>query len=854
LSNESTSSSRVAPRAALSALLASPSFQEQSEEEAIEPRSTRSGIVSRESRLNDVRAVSLLVAVTIIAAGFRWYYDNWLAGFDMMTYFLPTYEYMGQRLRDFDIPAWNPHQNSGFPSVGDPGAAWLYFPVMIGMFIAKGGTGIKLMVTIQALIAGLATYAFGRKIGFGPAVALFSALAYAIGPPLYDATGQSTVIGQISTFVPVGFLAMEGAFRATHRSARAGWSVLAGLTLCQMFFAWPQGFMYGIMMMAAWIAYRTLIDTDPLRRTARTRIRHAAEVAFVTGLSATLLGAGGILPRLDFSRNSNIPNGDYSEVIGGNYVEWTHTWTEVISNYLTDHLYWRITLQSSVLLLLATFAVCHGRRRFGIPYFLVVALLCVDLSVDPSFTRWAFYILPPFELVHHHRPTATMYMIFFPTVILAGAGLHLLLEQHARGTKPIWKVRRFWLAVAMSGYLLLLVQVSGQGIGFGQPIVWLLAIAVPIVAASRLRSRLRMTTERFILAAMVALLIVFPNGVDLLGTVIDPVNYPEYNDLLGEDDETQAIVNQFQRTSDPGTTAGYLQEAQAGEDPFRYAWYIGIGYEDSYITSSGARMEQGTLGVLANGRSIFLGLEEIAGYNPIHLEDYVELSDAMNGTDQNYHWLETFEYAFTSSQLLDMLNVRYILVGTNVPSDRSDVVAIANEFTEVFRDDQAIVYENPDAYPRAWVVHDIRQDTGTDALEQFGNDTVDGRFTAFVFGEPPSVNIGDGSVLDSAIITKRAPESIELNVTANGDGLLVLSEVYEHNWKAWVDGKEVDILRTNHALRGIPVTSGEHTVVLRYESPYLTLGMWTTGFGSIATIGVWTWAWLDRRRRRERAS
>jgi O-antigen/teichoic acid export membrane protein len=63
-----------------------------------------------------------------------------------------------------------------------------------------------------------------------------------------------------------------------------------------------------------------------------------------------------------------------------------------------------------------------------------------------------------------------------------------------------------------------------------------------------------------------------------------------------------------------------------------------------------------------------------------------------------------------------------------------------------------------------------------------------------------------------------------------------------------VDGEEVEILRTNHALRGIPVTSGTHTVVLRYESPYVTLGMWTTGFGTVVSIGVWIWAWLDRRR------
>jgi hypothetical protein len=195
-----------------------------------------------------------------------------------------------------------------------------------------------------------------------------------------------------------------------------------------------------------------------------------------------------------------------------------------------------------------------------------------------------------------------------------------------------------------------------------------------------------------------------------------------------------------------------------------------------------------------------------------------------------------------------MLNVRYVLVDASIPSDREDVSFIPHIMQEVYRDEKVIVYHNTFAYSRAWMVHDVREDVDGDALVQFRHGTADGRFTAFVRGAVPVVSLGDGSVSDGAVITSRSPEAMTLDVSANGDGLLVLSEVYEHNWRAWVDGEEVDVLRTNHALRGVPVPSGFHQVVLRYESRWLTVGMWTTGFSTIALVGIWVWAFVDRRR------
>ena len=60
-------------------------------------------------------------------------------------------------------------------------------------------------------------------------------------------------------------------------------------------------------------------------------------------------------------------------------------------------------------------------------------------------------------------------------------------------------------------------------------------------------------------------------------------------------------------------------------------------------------------------------------------------------------------------------------------------------------------------------------------------------------------------------------------------GFLVVSEVYEQGWRGYVDGEPVEVLPTNHALRGVAVPAGEHEVELRYEPRSLRLGLWISG-------------------------
>jgi hypothetical protein len=802
---------------------------------------------------SDVLALGVFLMLFALTMWHRFTYDNWLIDYDILTFFLPWYGVLGDRLRDFDIPGWTRYFSSGAPLAGDPSAGWMYVPVMIAFTIASGATAFKLMVAIQVLIGGFSIYALGRCLGFRPPAALLSTTAFALGPFLYGQTSFTTVAAQVSTWIPVGLLAVELSLRADRWQTRVAWWSLAGFAIAQMAVAWPgQGMVDGMLIVAGWIAYRTLLW--PVDAEVPWRMR--ATVMLTTGIGVLVLGlalgAAGLLPRLSVNEQSSIAGGDYSGVIRGDYEADFHDLLRFVRETVSDEIFLRPLAISGGLIVLALLAPLVARGRHGVPFFIGVYAVAAILAFPETFVHRIFYLIPLFETIHEHSPRRFLWIVSFAPAMLAGATVQSLLDRRLRP----WVIPSLVIPLAAVGiareYLLgHNLDVVGPW-AVGAAVVVTLLVLVTSLATIDGFHRHAKVLSRTAIAGLIVTVFMVPTGRDIITTLQDPsgrhalgvVGHPSRQ--LHSDPVSQGILERYMRTSDPGTAADFLQSKRDAGELFRFVGYAGRFYptpNENPASYSGARLDPAVVSVLVSGRAGTLQLDGIQVYNPTHLAHYVDYIETMNAGSQDYHWLDPYPNVLAGSSLLDMLNVRYIIVARSIPPDRPDALVIAAGRQVVYQDAEVMVYENPDAFDRAWIVHDVRPNNDGEGLRQIANGWVDSHTVAFVDGELPPVILPESALVgtESVTITHYDDDELSASVVAASPGMVVFSEVYAEGWKAYVDGQETEILRTNQALRGVPVPPGEHTIEMRYDPIELKAGLWMTSLTGLAAIVLLGW-------------
>jgi hypothetical protein len=94
---------------------------------------------------------------------------------------------------------------------------------------------------------------------------------------------------------------------------------------------------------------------------------------------------------------------------------------------------------------------------------------------------------------------------------------------------------------------------------------------------------------------------------------------------------------------------------------------------------------------------------------------------------------------------------------------------------------------------------------------------------------------GEGSIK----LTSSAPNKLTYKADVKGNQLAVFSEIYYPiGWKAYVDGKEVPILKVNYLLRGIQLKGGQSKIEFVYDLPKYATVNTLARIGSILLILV----------------
>jgi hypothetical protein len=100
---------------------------------------------------------------------------------------------------------------------------------------------------------------------------------------------------------------------------------------------------------------------------------------------------------------------------------------------------------------------------------------------------------------------------------------------------------------------------------------------------------------------------------------------------------------------------------------------------------------------------------------------------------------------------------------------------------------------------------------------------VDTKNTAVVDGSKFKVQPSGFDSLATIFLLDFKPPYIKYQSESTVNGLAVFSEIYyPKGWRAFIDGKEVPVLRANYVLRALEIPQGKHTIEFKFEpKPYV---------------------------------
>ncbi len=158
--------------------------------------------------------------------------------------------------------------------------------------------------------------------------------------------------------------------------------------------------------------------------------------------------------------------------------------------------------------------------------------------------------------------------------------------------------------------------------------------------------------------------------------------------------------------------------------------------------------------------------------------------------------------------------------------------------TLTYRTNDVAIYQNPDAMPRTFLVHDAHvADDQAAQSEMFRSDFKPERTLVLGSGEP--VHAGDIQRPDEyARIDEYGAQRVVLSVKASADGYVLLTDSWYPGWEARLDGAPVPVERGDLIFRAIRVSPGEHRIEFEFRPGSFYAGLAASAAALLVVAGI----------------
>lgn len=793
---------------------------------------------------NDIPAwapVAAFAAATVVLFPEFFFSGGLLLGVDTyaLSYFARDF-YTNAVQETGQFPLWQPLLFGGMPFV-DGMHGDIFYPISLAMFFldARAMWGWKMV--LHVFLAGVFAFLWLRQLGLRRGPALFGGLVFMMGADLVSLVfpgGDGKLF--VSALAPLMFLLTD---RAARRGRIGDYAFFALGLAAVMFTSHMQLVYFTVWGVSLYFLFRVV-----QRFRADRKVGALAGRFGMFGL-AGLLGVGTaavqFLPPLGYLREWSHRASRTIEAEGESAYAYSTTYSlhpeEVVSlvvpEFIGDNVprengggntYWgrnvfKINHEYAGLIPLLLIPLLFITRRSAETWFFAVLAalaLLYGLGADTPFFR-LFYLIPGVNLFR--APSLIIFLFGLSVATLGAMALQRLVDEASDRESPA-APRAHWIVAAV--FLLLALAESGgvitnlwqslfvidpgklaaldanlANIRTGFWIAFAFALGVALVREGVLKAWITARTAIVLLCVLAAIDLFRVDRPFVRGAV-----------LMGEAEEagTGSIFL-------PDESIDFLRQRMADGEIFR-TYDLGL-----IAQGAGSAYRYNTLAIH--------GVEQLTGHHGNEMGYYRALVGGDVGAN----------VAVSNLRLLDLMNVGYV-----VSPQRFDIPG----YEEAFVGSRSVVYRNPNALPRAWLVGSVEVVPGDQTVDRLLAEEFDPRVVALLPEPLPGEVAVEPGATGSVTWSERTNVSATLAVYADRPALLVVSDNYYPAWQVFVDGQPAELFRANHTMRAVAVPAGEHEVRFEYGTAPLRSAVLASSGLLLLLLGIGI---VDGLRRRGRA-
>ena len=739
---------------------------------------------------------------------------------DLASFFIPPRHFWVACLKSGEFPLWNPLNFGGHPFFAtlQPG---VIYPPDILYFLLPFDTAFDWIIIGHFFLAGSFTYAFLRFFDAGRGASFLGASIFQFGGYLLSLHSLLSALLSLA-WLPLILLLFARAIRLNSLGT-AAW---AGVVLAISFFGGGVETIFGTCVALGIMA--------AFARSFGGDVMFSLKALLVAGLVFAGLSSIQMIPFLELASQSVRQSGlNYHEA-----TTWSASPIDFISFLVPDPYgsltdikkYWvrqswlKTLYVGGIPFFLAAIYLSKGRK---VNYFwLVLAAFSLFLALggyNPLYPYLHKYV-PQVNKIRY--PVKFLFLGMFALCMMAGLGLQHLLDS-VRGDKAkLFRWSAIILATAAAFFLLwlnvqhdkVLAFLKAAGLdkpGYNDATVNLhnfkRMLFYLVVGSALLWLIIETRGARYAISLLCIVLI-----LDLFGNIgyyasLDPHGY----------------------WADNWTT----KQVKAGLGEYRVFTTPLTSAPASTILAPNIATPLLLQRILTPSLNLNYGIRSMWGAEVMRV----------SRTDDLYRAL-TDSPSVDSTRIVDLFSVKYIISTKPISSPYftlagADIEGLKGGRKKLLKEPTIKLYRNRRVPPRAFLIPNYRVITDpAEVLKEISQRDFDPLRIAVLEEQPvwdrrilTDENFKDAA---SVSIVRESNNNIELAAKVSQPSLLYLADTFFPGWNVYVDGIKTKIYRANYNFRAMPLPTGAHHVVFRYEPLSFYAGVVLSGITLLILLAL----------------